>query len=138
MRPGSSPSSVGQSVRRHGPSGGKAPPASAASAIAGATAAPWGSSAKPIIAAVESSAAGRSTAVCPRRSTSRPSSGPVIPFASAHAPATAPPAANEPVSSRVRRISTSPNADAGGRPAMEDRNSRAKPGTRSSWAIDVR
>ena len=81
--------------------------------------------------AVDASAAGTSTGACPRRSTSRPSSGPVTPLASAYAPATAPPAANDPVSPRVCRISTSPSAEAGSRPAIEARNSGANPGTRS-------
>ncbi len=138
MRAGSSPSRLGQSVRRHGPSGGKAPPASAASAMAGATATPGGSSATATIAAVDASAAGTSTGACPRRSTSRPSSGPVTPLASAYAPATAPPAANDPVSPRVCRISTSPSAEAGSRPAIEARNSGVKPGTRSRLPSETR
>ena len=105
---------------------------------AGATATPWGSSAIAVIAAAETSAAGTSTTPWPRRSTRRPSSGPVTPFASAYAPATAPPAANEPVSPRTWRISTSPSADAGSRPAIEARNSRVNPGTRSRLPIVTR
>ena len=139
MRPGSSPSIDGQSVRRHGPSGGNAPPATRRQRDRrrdgdamreqrerrdrrGSRRTPRGRARRPGRGGPR---AARAAARSPRsRARTRP--------------ATAPPAANEPVSARMCRISTSPSAEAGSRPAIEARNSRVNPGTRSRLPIVTR
>ena len=125
-------SSAGSAVRRQAPSGGKPAPAAIAQPPAAAIPAPCGSSPSTSSPATFSTAQPARTGTCPRRSTSRPSSGAVTPTASAFRPATSPPAANEPVSSRVRSTSTRPIAAPGTRPTIEAPNSHTKPGARST------
>ena len=61
-----------------------------------------------------------------------------MPLASAYAPAAAPPAANEPVSSRVWRMNSSPRAVSGSRAASDAANSAENPGTRRRLEIETR
>ncbi len=122
-----SPSSSGHSVRRHAPSGGIAAPDTTAQASTAASGAPGRSAANAASATAQASAPGISTAGWPRRSMSRPSAGAQPASASDWIPAATPAAANEPVSSLVRRMNTSPMAAAGVRPIIELRKSRAEP-----------
>ena len=63
----------------------------------------------------------------------------VTPLASAYAPAPRPPAANEPVSSRVWRMNSSPRAVSGSRAGERGGEQRARsPGTRRRLEIETR
>ena len=102
------------------PTGGVLSPRTTASATSATSGAPAGSAAVPASAAPATSAPASRTVVCPRRSTSRPSSGPPTPSDTAKAPATTPAVANEPV--RWRDVDEQRDAEHGHRQARDDRD----------------
>jgi hypothetical protein len=120
------PSSAGQSVRKHAPSGGSAAPATTAQGRIATSETPCGSASNAAMATALTTAPASRIGSCPRRSRSRPSTGEHTAFASAFPPDARPAAAKEPVSSFVRSTSTSDSAVAGARPTIDAKNSRAE------------
>ena len=119
----------------HAPTGGALSPSTAASATSAASGAPAGSTAVATSAEPATSAPAIRTAVWPRRSTSRPSSGPPTPSDTAKAPATIPAAASEPVRCSVWTSSPMLSIAIGRRATTETTMSRRAPGAEVSEAM---
>ena len=110
----------GSSVRRHAPTGGVASPMPAASATSSGERRAGRERARRRRAAPRPTPAlASSTAVWPRRSTSRPSSGPPTPSATAYAPATRP--ADGERAGQVLRVDEQADAEHRQRQARDDR-----------------
>jgi hypothetical protein len=122
-------------ARRHASTGGVLASRTTASATSTATGARAGSAAVPARAAPATSALVSRTFVCPRRSTSRPSSGPPTPSEAAKAPATMPAVANEPVRWRTWTSSAMLSMAIGRRAMIEMEARRRTPGNERSEAM---
>ena len=135
-----SPMTAGRIARRHAPTGGALSPSTAASATGAASGAPAGSAAVAASAEPATSAPATRTVVCPRRSTSRPSSGPPTPSAAPNAPATMPAAPSEPVSRSVWTSSPMLSIAIGRRAITETAMRRRAPGAevREAMAREAR